>query len=56
MTDHTLHDGTGAPTVGPQHMPLALTVVVGQESPHTGDVAVEVLPSPTADLSICKYR
>lgn len=56
VTDHTLHDGTGAPTVGPQHVPLALTVVVGQESPHTGDVAVEVLPSPTADLSICNHR
>lgn len=56
MTDHALHDGTGAPTLGPQHVPLALTIVVGQESPQTGDPAGEVLPSPTADFSICNHR
>lgn len=55
MTDHALHDGTGAPTLGPQHVPLALTIVVGQESPQTGDPAGEVLPSPTADFSISLF-
>ena len=47
-----LHDGTGAATLRSEDVPLVFAIVVGQKRPLTGDATIEVLPTPTADLTL----